>query len=170
MQVEHKIQSRAGPLSLQLAQVPKMLSLFRCEWAPSAFIVSFKLETDTDILLTKARAALQKYHVHAVVANELHTRKTKVVVVMADSEREVRKEKPDSCVEKPLVEYLVEHHLSYINGGGDHNVIFASDDGRTRAMDTAAIIPLVRPGHDIFSVSAPNSVRAEGVTPADDSS
>jgi hypothetical protein len=37
------------------------------DWAPDAFVVSFKLETDERLLLTKAANALELYGVHAVV-------------------------------------------------------------------------------------------------------
>lgn len=36
-------------------QVPKMLGALRHEWSPAAMVVSFKLETDIQILLQKAR-------------------------------------------------------------------------------------------------------------------
>lgn len=36
-----------------LVQVPKMLGTLRSVWAPEAFIVSFKLETDEQILKSK---------------------------------------------------------------------------------------------------------------------
>jgi hypothetical protein len=36
-------------------------------WAPSAYIVSFKLETDASLLHGKAQKAMQRYGVHAVV-------------------------------------------------------------------------------------------------------
>ncbi|KAG5612521.1 hypothetical protein H5410_023802 [Solanum commersonii] len=39
----HKIQSASGPLDIRLAQVPKMLSVLRNEWAPMAFHISFKV-------------------------------------------------------------------------------------------------------------------------------
>lgn len=37
-------------------QVPKMLGALRHEWSPAAMVVSFKLETDIQILLQKARS------------------------------------------------------------------------------------------------------------------
>lgn len=43
LQAEHKIQSAAGPLDMRLAQVPKMLSMLRKDWAPLAFCISFKV-------------------------------------------------------------------------------------------------------------------------------
>ncbi|CAN0070728.1 unnamed protein product, partial [Phaeothamnion confervicola] len=82
----HKIQSgsgseESGKFLLELWPVPKCLGLVRADWAPAAFCVSFKLETDEDILLQKARQAIQRYDVHLVVANELHTRYDRVVLV-----------------------------------------------------------------------------------------
>jgi len=72
---EHKIQSAGGALALSLQPVPKCLGRLRSEWAPRAFCVSFKLETDAALLLRKAHASIDAYAMHMVVANMLHTRK-----------------------------------------------------------------------------------------------
>lgn len=77
---QHKIQSSTG-LTLELEQVPKMLGKLTQEWAPRSFVVSFKLETDESILFDKAWGAIEKYHVHLVVANILHTRADKCYLV-----------------------------------------------------------------------------------------
>lgn len=77
---QHKIQSSTG-LTLELQQVPKMLDKLVNEWAPRAFVVSFKLETDESILFAKAWGAIEKYNVHLVVANILHTRADKCYLV-----------------------------------------------------------------------------------------
>ncbi|XP_074272841.1 phosphopantothenate--cysteine ligase 2-like [Silene latifolia] len=113
---EHKIQSGGGPLNMHLVQVPKMLSVLRKDWAPQAFCISFKLETDVDILLQKASAALEKYNMHAVVANELETRKEEVTIVTPDEKTCIRRDKADarSDVESPLVKLLVKMHTAYI--------------------------------------------------------
>lgn len=95
--VEHKIQSsvehrkqqqeKGGKeeeeegLTLRLQAVPKCLPLLRQEWAPHAFVVSFKLETDPDMLLKKAQGAVARYGIHLVVANLLHTRYREVQLV-----------------------------------------------------------------------------------------
>ncbi|XP_065847234.1 phosphopantothenate--cysteine ligase 1-like isoform X2 [Euphorbia lathyris] len=115
---EHKIQSASGPLDMRLVQVPKMLLVLRKEWAPTAFCISFKLETDSKILLEKADMALKKYKMHMVIANELLTRKEEVTVVTTDQKIPVRRDKtdPSSDVEKPLIELLVERHSTYIKG------------------------------------------------------
>ncbi|CAO2834452.1 unnamed protein product [Amaranthus hypochondriacus] len=112
---EHKIQSAAGPLDMRLAQVPKMLSMLRKDWAPLAFCISFKLETNSEILLEKASSALKKYNMHAVVANELATRKEEVTVVTPDGKACIRREAGDD-IENPLVELLVEKHMMHVVG------------------------------------------------------
>ncbi|KAG7280522.1 LOW QUALITY PROTEIN: hypothetical protein CRUP_022052 [Coryphaenoides rupestris] len=56
---EHKIQSSNGPLQISMKMVPKILSPLVKDWAPHAFVISFKLETDSSILLDKARKALR---------------------------------------------------------------------------------------------------------------
>ncbi|KAL6511837.1 Phosphopantothenate--cysteine ligase 2 [Orobanche gracilis] len=113
----HKIQSSYGPLDMRLAQVPKMLSVLRKDWAPLAFCISFKLETDTKILLEKADMALKKYDMHMVVANELLTRKEEVIVVTWTGNITVRRDgtKADADVEDPLIRFIVDRHSAYIN-------------------------------------------------------
>ena len=39
----------------------------------SAYVVSFKLETDETLVIEKAQKAIREYHVHLVVANQLQT-------------------------------------------------------------------------------------------------
>lgn len=116
----HKIQSGSGPLDMRLVQVPKMLSVLRKEWAPSAFCISFKLETDSEILLEKASTALRKYKVHMVVANELSTRKDEVIVVSDSGNTTVRRDRTQAGaeVESPLIELLVDRHSAYIKNLG----------------------------------------------------
>lgn len=113
---EHKIQSSSGPLDIRLAQVPKMLLLLRKEWAPAAFCISFKLETDSKILLDKAEMALKKYKMHLVVANELLTRKEEVTVVSSNGKITVRRDKTKAGadIENPLINLIVERHSAYI--------------------------------------------------------
>ncbi|KAL2503777.1 Phosphopantothenate--cysteine ligase 1 [Abeliophyllum distichum] len=116
----HKIQSRSGPLDMRLAQVPKMLSVLRKDWAPMAFCISFKLETDIKILLEKADMALTKYKMHMVVANELLTRKEEVIVVSKSGKITVHREKNQAGadVESPLITLIVDRHSEYIKDVG----------------------------------------------------
>jgi phosphopantothenate-cysteine ligase len=102
--VEHKIQSNeefsqhgqdenakrpaarteGNSLIIDLEPVPKFLKQLVDGWAPEAMIVSFKLETDPSILVTKAKYALNKYAHHLVIGNLLTTRKWEVVFVSAE--------------------------------------------------------------------------------------
>ena len=90
---EHKIQSReknadgapAGvskQLIINLDPVPKFLSTLVSTWAPKgSMIVSFKLETDPSLLVSKAEQALDKYQHDLVIGNLLTTRKWEVVFI-----------------------------------------------------------------------------------------
>lgn len=75
-----------------------------------------QLETDTKILLEKADMALRKYRMHAVVANELLTRKEEVIVVMSNEKVPVRRDTADasSDVEDPLIKLLVNKHRAHV--------------------------------------------------------
>lgn len=80
-----KIQSRAHDgLTISLRNVPKLLAAVR-PWAPEAFIISFKLETNPNILEAKAAASLQKYGVDAVCSNLLQTIRNLVTIVERDA-------------------------------------------------------------------------------------
>lgn len=60
--------------------------------------------------------ARKKYGMHAVVANELLSRKEQVVVVTNNGKIPVYRDKTnsDSDVEKPLTKLLVDRHSVYI--------------------------------------------------------
>jgi phosphopantothenate-cysteine ligase len=111
---QHKIQSAGGGLTLTLQGVPKMLRSVRFEYAPATMCVSFKLETDENILLAKARGAIEKYGVHLVVANMLQTRYEEVRLVGIDSDVPVRKGTA-TRLEARLVEQLIERHDAFIS-------------------------------------------------------
>ena len=73
---------------IRLAQVPKFLSRLVLNWTSGAMIISFKLETDSNILLKKARSALERYHHQLVIGNLLQTRKKEVVCVSPNGEEQ----------------------------------------------------------------------------------
>jgi phosphopantothenate-cysteine ligase len=79
---EHKLQSQNGALTLEMAPVPKCIDLIQAKWAPGAFVVSFKLETNKELLEPKAESALLKHNAHCVVANLLETRKDECVTLL----------------------------------------------------------------------------------------
>lgn len=117
---QHKIQSQAtGKLIVDLEQVPKFLSRLVDNWAPSAMIVSFKLETDSSILIKKAKSALDRYQHQLVIGNLLQTRKKEVVFVVPDSEPswitldESQIEKGVE-IESIIVPEVIKHHQGWI--------------------------------------------------------
>ncbi|NWR59169.1 PPCS ligase, partial [Bucorvus abyssinicus] len=117
---EHKIQSSEGPLQITMKMVPKMLSPLVKEWAPEAFVISFKLETDPLILIEKSRQALEKYRHQVVVANVLESRRTSVVVVTKDSETPLSLSQEEIArgveIEEKLVSWLRGQHTAFIEG------------------------------------------------------
>lgn len=72
---------RSKRLIIDLDPVPKFLKNLVDGWAPEGMIVSFKLETDPDILVHKAKYSLARYQHHLVIGNLLATRKWEVVFV-----------------------------------------------------------------------------------------
>ncbi|KAJ1279682.1 hypothetical protein BS78_04G173200 [Paspalum vaginatum] len=111
---KHKIQSAGGPLDMRLSQVPKMLSVLRNQWAPLAFCISFKLETDSEILVQKAEMALTKYKMNVVVANLLATYKEKVVIVSSGESNTIQRCNKDEDLEERIIKLLEKNHSKYI--------------------------------------------------------
>jgi phosphopantothenate-cysteine ligase len=126
---EHKMQSRenssnSSALVIRLEQTPKMLGHVRHSWCPAAFVVSFKLETDPEILHRKASASLRTYGAHVVVANEMAKRRDAVWMcslerVFADGSRapgtvrELTRPPNERDIERLIVDDLAERHRAY---------------------------------------------------------
>lgn len=106
-------------LQLSMKMVPKILSPLVKDWAPKAFVISFKLETDASILLDKARRALDAYRHQAVVANILDSRRGHVVVVTPDTQTELTLDEDDTKneveIEEKIVSNLISAHTKFIN-------------------------------------------------------
>ncbi|KAF9528612.1 DNA/pantothenate metabolism flavoprotein [Crepidotus variabilis] len=98
---EHKIQSGKGSLHIEMDQVPKILKPLVDEWTHGGFIVSFKLETDQNLLLPKARQAIERYGHQVVIGNDLHRRKFEVVFV---SKKAASQDLTSSSQEDPFEE------------------------------------------------------------------
>jgi phosphopantothenate-cysteine ligase len=129
---EHKIQSRTNEngLILNLRPVPKVMGLLRKSWAPDAFVVSFKLETDEEILRHKAENAVEKYGCHLVIGNLLQSRHKKVSVLHPEIQDEKvprsakaweftefeRSSGADAdSLESSLVDFVVQSHFEFIS-------------------------------------------------------
>lgn len=114
---EHKIQSSKGNLSIEMDQVPKILKPMVDEWTRGGFIVSFKLETDPDLLLPKARQALERYGHQVVIGNDLHRRKFEVVFVSKTLLPPGADEKSREPAVNPFVEYWLRIDIPDANPG-----------------------------------------------------
>ncbi|XP_043356038.1 phosphopantothenate--cysteine ligase isoform X2 [Dermochelys coriacea] len=116
---EHKIQSSEGPLQITMKMVPKMLSPLVKEWAPEAFVISFKLETDPSILIDKSRKALETYRHQVVIANVLDSRRTSVLLVTKDSETKLSLSNEEIVqgveIEEKIVSHLQSQHTAFID-------------------------------------------------------
>ncbi|SAM01743.1 hypothetical protein [Absidia glauca] len=116
---EHKIQSAGGALTLTLDQVPKFLTPLVSVWASKGLIVSFKLETDDNLLVPKARQALTRYGHQVVVANMLHTRKQTVTVITQTSQQVISLSQEDLAnhveIEDRIIPQLVRIHDGWIS-------------------------------------------------------
>lgn len=125
---EHKIQSDGGKgLTLHLEPVPKAIAILRSEWAPDAFVCSFKLETDSTILRQKAERAVTNYGCHMVVGNQLQNRYSEVKILAPPLDGDAisqphqwpmqtlqKSGEPDS-LENQLVDTVIQAHFDYIS-------------------------------------------------------
>eukprot|EP00210_Caulerpa_lentillifera_P009051 g8638.t1 len=120
--LEHKIQSAEGKLELALHGVPKALGTLRHNWAPKSYVMSFKLETLEEILISKAKGAIINYGVHAVIANLLHTRKDRVLVLKSLPEKgkgeceisTIDRQPQEPYIEKQLIEVVIQMHKDFV--------------------------------------------------------
>ncbi|CAK9439172.1 uncharacterized protein LODBEIA_P33960 [Lodderomyces beijingensis] len=118
---QHKIQSSAttdGELVIRLAAVPKFLSRLVDNWSLGAMIISFKLETDNNLLIKKAKSALERYHHQLVIGNLLQTRKKEVVFVSPGREEWIRLSDEEIAngkeIESEMIPAVIKHHDDWI--------------------------------------------------------
>lgn len=111
---EHKIQSSGGGLTLELDPVPKCLAHISKSWAPSAYLISFKLETDASILEQKVARSFAAGQ-QMIIGNLLQTYKERVTVYTADpSSAELIQKPTDGELERDLVAAVVKHHSAFV--------------------------------------------------------
>uniref|UniRef100_H2ZA96 DNA/pantothenate metabolism flavoprotein C-terminal domain-containing protein n=1 Tax=Ciona savignyi TaxID=51511 RepID=H2ZA96_CIOSA len=109
---EHKMKS-SEKLVLEFEQTPKMLNTIVDEWAPEALVVSFKLETDIEILIHKAKSALANYGHQVVVANLLQTKDETVSIVTSSAIFKINSTKNDP-IENQILNQLQIMHNQFI--------------------------------------------------------
>lgn len=127
---EHKIQSRddkgehKDTLEITLYSAPKLLHTIKEKYNKESYLITFKLETDTNLLKQKAEQSLNKSKSDVVVANimsnrydeiHLYIRKEQITTSLA-YEYELLKKKDFECefIEKFLIKRLVELHDNHI--------------------------------------------------------
>jgi phosphopantothenate-cysteine ligase len=139
---EHKIQSSGGNgLSLRLSNVPKAIGVLRQQWAPRAYVVTFKLETDEAILASKAHAALKNYGHELVIGNLLATYKQRVSVFHAAGSPESTLLADDSGrgLDSMIVQTVACHHEQYMERMAASPSAAAVSDAGTCSCAPAAI-------------------------------
>ncbi|XP_015515945.1 phosphopantothenate--cysteine ligase isoform X2 [Neodiprion lecontei] len=113
----HKIAS-TKPQTISLQLVPKILAPLVSLWVPNAFVVSFKLETNKDLLIDKAREALNKYKHKLVIANMLQNYRKKVTMVTQQNsyviELTTEQSNAGEEIEMYIVKNVVDKHEEFI--------------------------------------------------------
>jgi phosphopantothenate-cysteine ligase len=118
---EHKIQSRnvpIGELHLVLQQTPKMLGKIKTEWCPEAMLITFKLESDPNVINQKVADAFRLYNMDMVLSNLLNSYEH----VVNMHEKETNAENPngtpvekegDQILEKKLITAIIHKHRMF---------------------------------------------------------
>ncbi|XP_050433351.1 uncharacterized protein LOC126841107 [Adelges cooleyi] len=116
---EHKLQSKDGPPVMTLHLVPKVMKAVTHNWSRQAYIVSFKLETDSMLLETKSKDALHKYKHQLVIGNLLHSRKYNVKLISPNDIEDIlvtdTNKKNGIEIEKIIVNKIKTKHDEFIN-------------------------------------------------------
>lgn len=150
-------------LTINLDPVPKFLNSLVQGWAPEGMIISFKLETDPSLLLSKSQAALRRYSHHLVIGNLLSTRKWEVVFIAPDREEHWirvpfhrRVKSMSSVIERPSRAALSE--TSDASNGPHDEMIPPPAPTTDREIEIESlIVPQVATLHESFIESAHRS-------------
>ena len=108
--------------------VKKVLGDLATRWAPQAYVLSFKLETDNNILINKANMALMKYQVNGVICNLLNTRRDHVKILANNNHYNnhdhdiddnveiinIYRSNEEIFIEKELVRTIKNMHVRYM--------------------------------------------------------
>ena len=124
-------------ITLKLYHVPKKLGDLKSLWAPSAFVVSFKLETDQELVVMKAKSSIEKYHVDVVIANNLISRRDFVQLVSSNGDviEEIHRPVSASLIEPLIVKSIIEKHNNYIIQQLGHGSTLSSASTTTSKLD-----------------------------------
>jgi phosphopantothenate-cysteine ligase len=112
----HK-RSADGDFMLRLRRVPKCLDILHSKWAPEAFLVGFKLETQKEMLLERAQQLMQRSGAHVVVANTLHERHEGVWMVQRHGTERLENANAERELDETIVARMVTLHQLYRREG-----------------------------------------------------
>ena len=115
---EHKIPSNQNELIIQLKPVPKLLGCIKSDYAPDAFVVSFKLETDEKILKDKCLQSANKYNQNIIIGNILKTRRNQVQIFERIQNQwttiqQLQETNEQNEIEFQIVDFLCNKHRDY---------------------------------------------------------
>lgn len=116
---EHKIQSKDNKiLKLELESVPKVLGCLSNALDTNKTVVSFKLETDNEMLEKKVIQSFEKYNMDYVIGNLLESIRRQVIIYKNDKEYSQKRieRKSDDCVEyleMQIVQFIMNINDSY---------------------------------------------------------
>ncbi|KAJ5820325.1 DNA/pantothenate metabolism flavoprotein C-terminal [Penicillium riverlandense] len=154
---EDEPQLHRKKLVINLDPVPKFLHRLVDGWAPDgSMVVSFKLETDPDLLVYKSRTALQRYSHHLVIGNLLSTRKWEVVFITPDPPHERWIRVPKSRRSKSISG--IEDQVGLVEARRLHTTVPAPDT-EVEADPVAAEHGKSRDGIEIESLIIPELVK-----------
>ncbi|GFN15043.1 hypothetical protein AtubIFM55763_009657 [Aspergillus tubingensis] len=157
--IEPQPSSHSKKLIIDLDPVPKFLHRLVNGWAPDgSMIVSFKLETDPNLLVYKAQTALQRYAHHLVIGNLLTTRKWEVVFVTLDPPHERWIRVPKSRRSKSISGSEAQVGLAEAKRAGESTQAETGGGGQSqRPLEDEAIISAE--GVEIESLIIPELVK-----------
>ncbi len=117
---EHKIQSKnsqgisSETMELTLYPVAKEINLIKEKLCPKAFLITFKLETDDNMLNKKANDALKVCKSDIVVGNILNKRYDEVTLFIKDRDL-LKILKDNKLIEEDLIKVIVQQHNEFID-------------------------------------------------------
>jgi phosphopantothenate-cysteine ligase len=100
-------------LEITLYPVKKEIHCIKDEWSPKSFLITFKLETDEEILIKKSLKSIEHAKSDYVVANILQTRYDRVLIINNEKKYELFKG-DEHYIEEKLINKIVELHEIYM--------------------------------------------------------
>jgi phosphopantothenate-cysteine ligase len=112
--IEHKISSGQNELIISLIPVPKLLGFIKSEYAPKAFVVSFKFETNGKILADKCLQSTEIYNQDIIIGNIVKTRTNQVrIFERIEKQWTIIIRSQDKEIKIDIIKFLSNKHRIY---------------------------------------------------------